>query len=169
MTNSPQQPVAPSGPKAWWGRFRSWPKPAQIGTWVLAGVIGIGAVSGGGEKKDTAPARSSGQVATTTTTAPASTSTTVKVTSTTAAPATATTQKVTTTTAKPATATSTAKPTTTTTQAAPTTTTTQATSASYVKAGAFCSPAGADGYTSAGTYMVCKTSPTDDRNRWRAD
>jgi hypothetical protein len=36
-----------------------------------------------------------------------------------------------------------------------------------VHPGAFCSPAGATGVTSAGTPMVCKTSPTDSRLRWR--
>jgi hypothetical protein len=37
-----------------------------------------------------------------------------------------------------------------------------------VHPGAFCTPAGATGVTSAGTPMVCKTSPTDSRLRWRA-
>ena len=32
----------------------------------------------------------------------------------------------------------------------------------------FCSPAGATGVTPAGTPMVCKTSPTDSRLRWRS-
>jgi len=36
-----------------------------------------------------------------------------------------------------------------------------------VHPGAFCSPAGALGRTSAGTLMKCKTTATDDRNRWR--
>jgi hypothetical protein len=36
-----------------------------------------------------------------------------------------------------------------------------------VHAGAFCSPAGATGVTSAGTPMVCKSTATDPRNRWR--
>jgi hypothetical protein len=36
-----------------------------------------------------------------------------------------------------------------------------------VHAGAFCSPEGARGVTSAGTAMVCRTSPTDTRDRWR--
>jgi hypothetical protein len=33
--------------------------------------------------------------------------------------------------------------------------------------GAFCSPAGAIGNSSAGVTYTCKTSPTDTRNRWR--
>jgi len=37
-----------------------------------------------------------------------------------------------------------------------------------VHPGAFCTPAGATGVTSAGTAMVCRTSPTDLRLRWRA-
>ena len=37
-----------------------------------------------------------------------------------------------------------------------------------VRAGSFCSPAGAYGVTSAGTPMVCTTTATDPRNRWRA-
>jgi hypothetical protein len=37
-----------------------------------------------------------------------------------------------------------------------------------VHPGAFCSPAGALGRTSAGTLMQCKTSATDSRLRWRA-
>lgn len=36
-----------------------------------------------------------------------------------------------------------------------------------VTAGAFCSPAGALGVTTAGTAMVCRVSPTDTRLRWR--
>lgn len=37
-----------------------------------------------------------------------------------------------------------------------------------VTAGAFCSPAGARGRTDSGTAMVCTTTATDSRNRWRA-
>jgi hypothetical protein len=37
-----------------------------------------------------------------------------------------------------------------------------------VHPGAFCTPAGATGVTAAGTAMVCRTSPTDSRLRWRA-
>lgn len=37
-----------------------------------------------------------------------------------------------------------------------------------VHPGAFCSPEGAIGVTSAGTPMVCKTTVTDDRARWRS-
>jgi hypothetical protein len=36
-----------------------------------------------------------------------------------------------------------------------------------VSPGAFCSPAGATGKSSAGVLYTCKTSPTDTRNRWR--
>jgi hypothetical protein len=37
-----------------------------------------------------------------------------------------------------------------------------------VHAGSFCTPAGATGVTSTSKPMVCKTSPTDSRLRWRA-
>jgi len=37
-----------------------------------------------------------------------------------------------------------------------------------VHPGAFCSPGGALGYTSAGKLMRCSTTATDSRNRWRA-
>jgi hypothetical protein len=37
-----------------------------------------------------------------------------------------------------------------------------------VHPGAFCSPGGATGYTSAGTRMVCSTTASDSRNRWRS-
>lgn len=37
-----------------------------------------------------------------------------------------------------------------------------------VHPGAFCSPAGARGVTNSGTPMVCRTSPTDSRLRWRS-
>jgi hypothetical protein len=40
--------------------------------------------------------------------------------------------------------------------------------AGVVHPGAFCSPEGAAGVTSAGTAMVCKPSATDSRARWRA-
>ncbi|MFB7716848.1 hypothetical protein [Nocardia sp. NPDC056100] len=36
-----------------------------------------------------------------------------------------------------------------------------------VTPGAFCSDAGATGYTKSGTLMVCETSATDSRLRWR--
>ena len=37
-----------------------------------------------------------------------------------------------------------------------------------VHPGAFCAPAGALGATEKGTPMVCRTSATDTRNRWRS-
>jgi hypothetical protein len=37
-----------------------------------------------------------------------------------------------------------------------------------VHPGAFCSPEGATGVTSAGTPMVCSTKPGDSRARWRS-
>jgi putative cell wall-binding protein len=40
--------------------------------------------------------------------------------------------------------------------------------ANVVTPGAFCSPAGATGVSATGLAMVCKTSATDTRNRWRA-
>lgn len=36
-----------------------------------------------------------------------------------------------------------------------------------VRPGAFCSPPGARGVTANGTKMRCKTTDTDDRERWR--
>lgn len=42
------------------------------------------------------------------------------------------------------------------------------TPAATVHPGAFCSVAGQAGQTSAGTPMVCKTTPTDPRLRWRS-
>lgn len=54
------------------------------------------------------------------------------------------------------------------------TTTTRATSTSTstslrtVTPGAYCSPAGALGVTAKGVPMICRTSPTDDRLRWRS-
>jgi Protein of unknown function (DUF1524) len=69
-------------------------------------------------------------------------------------------------------------PTTTPPKAAPTTpapvitppkpTPTAPAAAPVVHAGAFCSVAGATGVTSTGKPEVCKTSPTEDRLRWRA-
>ena len=41
-------------------------------------------------------------------------------------------------------------------------------SPSYVTAGAFCSVAGATGVTSTGKPMVCKTTDSDSRLRWRS-
>lgn len=38
---------------------------------------------------------------------------------------------------------------------------------SPISPGAFCSPAGAIGTASSGVTYICKTSPTDTRNRWR--
>jgi len=60
-----------------------------------------------------------------------------------------------------------------TTTAAPKTTaatkaTTTAASKATVTPGAFCSVAGATGLTSTGKAMVCKTTATDSRLRWRA-
>ena len=37
-----------------------------------------------------------------------------------------------------------------------------------VHPGAFCSPAGATGHTAKGTAMICRTSATDSRDRWRS-
>ena len=60
----------------------------------------------------------------------------------------------------------TAPTTTTSTTTAPTTT--APTTTTYVHAGAYCSPDGATGVTASGTAMICKTSPTDSRDRWRS-
>jgi hypothetical protein len=40
--------------------------------------------------------------------------------------------------------------------------------ANTVNPGSFCAPAGATGVTSTGKPMVCRTSDTDSRNRWRS-
>ena len=65
--------------------------------------------------------------------------------------------------------------TTTTAQASPTAakasatpTSTTSSALAIVHAGSFCSAAGATGVTSAGTPMVCRTSATDSRLRWRS-
>ena len=47
-------------------------------------------------------------------------------------------------------------------------TTTAAAAKATVTSGAFCSGAGTTGVTSTGKAMVCKTSATDTRLRWRA-
>jgi len=49
----------------------------------------------------------------------------------------------------------------------PEATPTQQASTATISPGAFCSPAGAIGKSSAGALYSCKTSPTDTRNRWR--
>lgn len=91
--------------------------------------------------------------------------------------ATTTTGVATSTTSAPATtapATATARPTSTlpaTTsppRTSPTTATTALSGVSGVTAGAFCSPAGSRGTTKTGAAVVCTTTPTDSRNRWRA-
>ena len=46
-------------------------------------------------------------------------------------------------------------------------TTTSPSTTGYVHPGAFCSVPGSRGVTSKGASMVCKTSPTDNRLRWR--
>ncbi len=56
----------------------------------------------------------------------------------------------------------------TTTASAPTPTTSSTSSLPVVHPGAFCSPDGAQGVTTRGTPMTCKTSPTDSRDRWRS-
>ena len=81
-----------------------------------------------------------------------------------------------TTTTAPGTTTSTSTTAASTTTTAPgTTTSTSTTSTTLASAsvsgtiwpGAFCSPAGATGYSSKGVFYTCKTSSTDTRNRWR--
>lgn len=109
--------------------------------WILVGLIAVSVLSGCGEedkKKTTTPA----SVATTSTSV-----TTATTTPTTVAPTTAT--KATTATTKP-----------------PTTQTTQPTTSATVKGGAFCSPEGATGKSSAGNTLVCKPG-SDGKNRWQ--
>ncbi len=60
-----------------------------------------------------------------------------------------------------------AAPTATQTAVAPAATAAPAPSQNVVTAGAFCSPGGATGVTKTGLQMVCTTSATDSRNRWR--
>jgi len=54
------------------------------------------------------------------------------------------------------------------TTGAPATTATTSSVSQVVTPGAFCAPAGARGVTSTGRAMVCTTTATDSRNRWRA-
>ena len=51
---------------------------------------------------------------------------------------------------------------------APATTATTSSVAQGVTPGAFCTPGGARGVTNTGRAMVCTTTATDSRNRWRA-
>ena len=96
------------------------------------------------------------------TTAPA-TSASVSVPATTTVPATTATAAPTTKAATTAKTTTAAPKTTAATKA-----TTTAASKATVTPGAFCSVAGATGLTSTGKAMVCKTTATDSRLRWRA-
>jgi hypothetical protein len=66
-----------------------------------------------------------------------------------------------------ASATTTAQGASTTSTVAPAPTTSSTSSLPVVHPGAFCSPAGAQGVTTRGTPMTCKTSATDSRARWR--
>jgi hypothetical protein len=43
-----------------------------------------------------------------------------------------------------------------------------ATTSATAHAGSYCSPAGATGRSASGTALVCRTSPTDSRDRWRS-
>jgi len=171
-TNPPSPAPQPRRLKRGWRTFRSWPKAAQISVWALTGLIGVTAL-GPGRTKTPPPVHSTGQVATTTTTTGATAATSAPTTSSSTAPTTTTTIKPTTTTTAAPAPTTTTRPATTTTIAAPTTTTTAAPTTTTqavasVHPGAFCSPDGAVGYTSAGTRMVCSTTPADSRDRWRA-
>jgi len=115
------------------------------------------------------PARTTSAAATTraTTTQPATTApatpASVSVPATTAALATTAPAAPTTKAATTAKATTSAPKTT-----AATKTTTTAAVQTTVTPGAYCSVAGATGLTSKGTKMVCKTTATDSRLRWRA-
>lgn len=148
----------------WWAGFRGWPVWLQIPAALVVGFFALAIVLAPfSSTKDSNRIRS---VATTTTTEAVTTtssSTSTSTTSTTSS-STTTTVPVTTTTTRAVTTTAATSPATT---SAPVTT-----AASVVQAGvtpgAFCSPGGARGTTVAGEAMVCTTTATDTRNRWRA-
>jgi hypothetical protein len=52
--------------------------------------------------------------------------------------------------------------------ATPTTTPSSTPAGAVVRSGAYCSPSGATGRSASGTTLVCRTSATDARTRWRS-
>jgi hypothetical protein len=169
-TPDPQEPwLLPTAPQQIVSRRRVRPWHVVVGS-VLAlallccgGVTLVKSFTGGGKSNAAAPVFKSPAPAEEPTTSPATTSATPSATPTPRPATTPTTAKPTTkpkpTTAKPTTTKPKPKPTT----AKPTTTP----PLPVVRAGAFCSPEGAFGVTKNGHLVVCKPSPTDQRNRWR--
>jgi len=165
------------------GQWKALSGKVKIGV-VAGGVLSLGAVGAMANPLTSTPSPQIPQFASASVTSPArptrvavATAATTSKPATTA-PATSASVSVPATTTVPAT-TATAAPTTKaattakTTTAAPKTTaatkaTTTAASKATVTPGAFCSVAGATGLTSTGKAMVCKTTATDSRLRWRA-
>ena len=165
------------------GQWKALSGKVKIGV-VAGGVLSLGAVGAMANPLTSSPSPQIPKFASASVTSPARpTSAAVATAATTTkpattAPATSASVSVPATTTVPAT-TATAAPTTKaattakTTTAAPKTTaatkaTTTAASKATVTPGAFCSVAGATGLTSTGKAMVCKTTATDSRLRWRA-
>lgn len=158
--------AAPSARRVWDG-FRRWPRWAQ---W-MAGVFGVLLLVGvaGASEQDNKAKPGAGDIQTTLTLPEAVTTTAAPTTiaSTSTLPASTTLAPTTTavSTTRPPVA-STVAPTTSSPATSPSTTRAPAVHQG-VTPGAFCSPGGALGVTSTGVDMVCTTTATDDRNRWR--
>jgi cytoskeletal protein RodZ len=165
------------------GKWKALSGKVKIGV-VAGGLLSLGAVGAMANPLTSTPSPQIPKFASASVSSPArptSAAVTTKATTTkpaTTEPAIPASVSVPVTTAVPAT-TATAAPTTeaattakTTTSAPKTTAATKATTTAAVKAtvtpGAYCSVAGATGVTSTGKAMVCKTTATDTRLRWRA-
>lgn len=157
-------PPHSSSDNAAWAAVRAWPRWVHWALGVILALAILGAAFG--DTDNDVPLSVVGDQATTLTLPLAETTlppTTLPPTTTTLATASTTTVAVTTT--APATTTrATNAPDTT---RATTGTTAAPTIRQGVTAGAFCSPGGALGVTSTGLDMICTTTATDDRNRWR--
>jgi hypothetical protein len=149
-----------------WSSIRGWPRWAQWTAGIFVLLLLIGAATGGSDEDQDAPRSVVGDSVTTLTLPLAETTvptTTTLATTTTAAP--------TSTTLAPTTVPPTVATTVATTAPATTRATTASTAAPNIQQGvtpgAFCSPGGARGVTSTGVDMICTTTATDERNRWR--
>ena len=161
------------------GQWKALSGKVKIGV-VAGGVLSLGAVAAMANPLTSSPSPQIPKFASASVTSPARpTSAAVATAATTTKPATtapATSASVsvpaTTTTATVAPTTKAATTAKTTTSAPKTTAAAKATTTAAVKAtvtlGSFCSVAGATGVTSTGKAMVCKTTATDSRLRWRA-